>query len=205
MLLYHGKQLFGKSVDNPSLLAQTVLGIMLIYLYGGPKFLTKLIPISKFLTKLIPISKLTSAFLFDQIELTVKAITSGPVDVKAIMWWLPSKSNLFLNYMLNFLEKPWLTEDNKDLLFDYDHLLKNICNLWLTEKTELIFDDNGVRQVAKWPHLKQLYLFKSEKQNKLSDLNEISIAPKPIERQRVSTCFRVFSEKKIMHFSLSLE
>ena len=47
MLLYHGKQLFGQSVDNPSLLTQTVPGIMLIYLNGGPKFLSKLIPISK--------------------------------------------------------------------------------------------------------------------------------------------------------------
>ena len=55
MLLYHGKQLFGKSVDNPALLAQTVLGIMFICFNGGPKFLTKL----------IPISKLTSAFLFE--------------------------------------------------------------------------------------------------------------------------------------------
>ena len=43
MLLYHGKQLFGKSVDNPSLLAQIVLDIMLICINGGPKFLTKLI------------------------------------------------------------------------------------------------------------------------------------------------------------------
>ena len=75
MLLYHGKQLFGKSVYSPSLLAQTVLGIMLICLNRGPKFLTKL----------IPISKLTSAFLFEQIELTVLAITSVPVDVKAII------------------------------------------------------------------------------------------------------------------------
>ena len=58
---------------------------------------------------------------------------------------------------------------------------------------ELIFDD-GVRQVAKWAHLKQLYHFESERL-KLSDLNEISIAPKPIERQQVSTCLRVFSEK----------
>ena len=57
MSLYHGKQLFGKLVDNPSLLAQTVLGIMLICLNGAPKCLTKL----------IPISKLTSAFLFEQI------------------------------------------------------------------------------------------------------------------------------------------
>ena len=44
------------SVDNPSLLAQTVLGIMLMPFNGG----------SKFLTKLIPVSKLISAFLFEQ-------------------------------------------------------------------------------------------------------------------------------------------
>ena len=75
MLLYHVKQLFGKSVDNPSLLAQTVLDIMLTCLNGGPNFSTKL----------IPVSKLTSAFLFEQIELTVQAITSLPADVKAII------------------------------------------------------------------------------------------------------------------------
>ena len=47
---------------------------MLICLNRGPKFLRKL----------IPISKLTSAFLFEQIELTVQAITSIQVDVNAI-------------------------------------------------------------------------------------------------------------------------
>ena len=78
MLLYHGKQLFGESVDNPSLLAQTVLGIILICLNGGSGGL-------KFLTKLIPISKSTSAFLFEQIELTVQAIASVPADVKAVI------------------------------------------------------------------------------------------------------------------------
>ena len=157
---------------------------MLICLNGGPKFLTKL----------IPISKLISAFLFEQTELAVQAITSVPADVK-VMWWQPSKSSFFKSYPA-LSEKPWLTEDNKHLLFDYVHLLKNIRNLWQTEKTgELIFDDDGVRWVAKWVHLKQLYNFESERVVKLSDLNEISIAPKPIERQQVSICLRMFSEK----------
>ena len=40
----------------------------------------------KFLTRLIPISKLTSTFLFEQIELTVQAISSVPADVKAIIY-----------------------------------------------------------------------------------------------------------------------
>ena len=77
MLLYHGKQLFGKSFDNPSLLAQIVLGVILICLNGD----------TKYFTRLIPISKLTSTFLFEQTELTVQAITSVPNEVKAIMRW----------------------------------------------------------------------------------------------------------------------
>ena len=70
---------------------------------------------------------------------------------------------------------------------------------------KLIFDDDGVRRVVKWAHLKQLYRFESERLVKLSDINEISIVPTPIERQLVSTCLRVFSEKNITRFSLSLE
>ena len=99
-------------------------------------------------------------------------------------------NQVFLNPTLP--KKSWLTEDNKHLFFDYAHQLKNIRNLWLIEKTELNFDDDGVKRVAK-----QLYHFESERLVKLADLNEISIAPKPIERQRVSSCLKVFSEKNI--------
>ena len=60
--------------------------------------------------------------------------------------------------------KPWITIDGKFLLFDYVHLLKNIRNLWLTEKTQqLEFSKGGSRFVASWHHLK--YLFKSESGN----------------------------------------
>ena len=126
MLLYRGKQLFSKLVDNPSLLAQTVLGIMLICLNWGPKFLTKL----------IPVWKLTSAFLFEQTDVTVPAITSVPTDIKAIICDGNQVNQAFFKLYPTLPEKPWLTEDDKHLLFDYVHLLKNICNLWLTEKTE---------------------------------------------------------------------
>ena len=40
---------------------------------------------TKFLTRLIPISKLISAFLFEQIDLTVQTVTCLPADVKAIV------------------------------------------------------------------------------------------------------------------------
>ena len=83
------------------------------------------------------------------------------------------------------------------LLFDFVHLLKNIRNLWLTQKTgELAYSDNGIQGTAKWEHLKCLYQLELEKLAKLSDLNEVAIAPKPIKRQRASTCLSVFSDKK---------
>ena len=108
MPLSHGRQ-FGKSVDNPSLLVQTELGIMLICLNVGPKFFTKL----------IPISKLTSAFLFEQIELTVQVITSVPADEKAIICDGNRVNQAFFRLYPTLPEKPWLTEHNKHLLFDY--------------------------------------------------------------------------------------
>ena len=67
---------------------------------------------------------------------------------------------------------------------------------------DLIFNDNRVKQVAEWVHLKQLYHFESERLVKFSDINEISIVPKLVEIQQISTCLRVFSEKTYFSFSL---
>ena len=93
-------------------------------------------------------------------------------------------------------KKPWLTEDGVFLLFDYVHLIKNIRNLWLTEKVgELEVEDNGVMRTARWSHLRQLYELESKELVKMSNLNEVSIYPKPIERQKVSTCLRVFCNR----------
>ena len=95
MLLYHDQQIFCKLVDNPSLLAQTVFGIMLLCLNGG----------SKSFTKLIPLSKLISTFLFEQIKLTVRVITSVPAEVKAIICdGNRVNQAFFFNYILQFLK-----------------------------------------------------------------------------------------------------
>ena len=186
MMLYHGGKVFGRSADDPTSLAKTVLGIMLTCLNGGPKFLSKL----------IPISKLNSEFLHEQIEFTRKAVVSIPSDVKAIVCDGNRINQAFFKLYPTISSKPWITKDGLHLLFDYVHLLKNIRNLWLTEKMgELEFYDKGVKRVAKWTYLKQLHQLESQSLVTLSDLNEVAVAPKPVERQRVSTCLRVFSEK----------
>ena len=186
MMLYHGGRLFGKSVDDPSSLAKTVLGIVVLCLNGGPKFLTKM----------IPVARLHSAFLFEQINLSAQSITSACADVKAIISDGNRTNQAFLKLYPTIPSNPWLTMNGQYLLFDFVHLLKNIRNLWLTEKTgELVYDNNGVQRTAKWEHVRTLHKLESDKLVKLSDLNDISIAPKPVERQRVATCLRVFSEK----------
>ena len=48
MLLYHGAKVFGRSANNLSGSAETMLGVMIFCLNGGPKVLFKLVPISRF-------------------------------------------------------------------------------------------------------------------------------------------------------------
>ena len=65
------------------------------------------------------------------------------------------------------------------------------------KKTEIVFCENGVAKIAKWSHLVTLYKLESSCIRKLSKLNEVDISPKPIERQKVSTCLGVFCEETV--------
>ena len=89
------------------------------------------------------------------------------------------------------------------LLYDFVHLMKNIRNLWLTEKlSQLRFEDQGKGFIADFQHIRNL--FHSERNHFLtiSGLDEVSVYPKPIERQRVQPCLKVFSEKVIVALEL---
>lgn len=81
--------------------------------------------------------------------------------------------------------------------------MKNIRNNWLTEKTgELHFErSDGIEKTATWNNLIELY--EEEQKSRLnlsgtrglSSLDDVAVRPKPIERQNVSTCLKVFSEQ----------
>ena len=76
MLLYHGGTLFGRATDDPQSLAKTVLGVMMSCMFGGPTFISKM----------LPIAKLHSPFLYEQIRLTVDAINQSSGIVKAVIY-----------------------------------------------------------------------------------------------------------------------
>ncbi|GFO12733.1 transposable element p transposase [Plakobranchus ocellatus] len=91
------------------------------------------------------------------------------------------------------LVSPWKTDDNIYLLFDFAHLFKSIRNNWLTGKTgEITFDHNGEEHIAKWQQIRQLQKCEDGQLCIMSRLTYQAANPKPIERQRVETCLKVF-------------
>ena len=138
-LLFHGGSVFGKAIDNPSKLAKSVLGIMVVCLYGGPKFLVKM----------LPVANLNAEFVHE-INQTKKAIVSASGD-KVMVCDNNRVNQRYFKMFVTVPNKPWLTENGLFLLFDFVHLIKSLRNNWLTEKTKaILFYENGVAKIAKW-------------------------------------------------------
>ena len=188
-ITYHGGTLFGKSLDNPERSARTVLCYMIKCLYRGPEFIAKI----------LPVSQITADFILNQVQPIVNEINKqedGKV-IRIIADGNRTNQKHFNNLKSNG-EKPWLTENNTFLLFDYVHVLKCIRNNWLTEKSgELIYEFNGNIQIAKWSVIKTLYELECNHLVKLSKLNAVAISPSPIERQKVETCLRIFCDQTV--------
>ena len=89
---------------------------------------------------------------------------------------------------------PWLSKHpNFQLLVAHVHVEKCIRNNWFTEKTQqLKYTINGITQIAEWHDLRNLCDFERKFLVILSQLNKVSVFPKPIERQSVQTSLRVF-------------
>ena len=126
------------------------------------------------------------------------AIKNSSVRLKALIWDGNRTNNAC--FIETIEGKPWMSAQGIYLLFDFVHLLKSLRNLWITEKSsQLFFEDNGKEHLADFNHIKDLYKWEKKDRVKMSELDEVSVYPKPIERQRMSmsTCLKVFSEKTI--------
>ena len=74
-LLFHGGSVFGKALNHPSMLAKSVLGVMVESLLGGPTFLSKM----------LPVTQLNSEFMLDEISKTIPAIEAVNGEVKVLI------------------------------------------------------------------------------------------------------------------------
>ena len=147
-LQYSGGTLFGKAVNNPDLLANTILTFMISAMFGGPKFVCKM----------LPVRKVDAKFLFEQTCLLITAIQKSAGRVIAIICDGNRLNQAFFKLFDTSSETPWQTKDDIFLLYDYVHLLKSVRNNWITEKTqELAFTQSGEVRIAKWSDLKALH------------------------------------------------
>ena len=193
-LLFHGGNLFGMAKNKPGEFAKTTLDIMIKCLRGGPTFMFKM----------IPVVGLDAKFQFEQVNLTLDLIKEFGGTTISIVVDGNRVNQAFLKMFDTIPGQPWLTTNGTVLLFDYVHLMKCIRNNWLTEKThELNFEADDTEFVAKWNDLVKLYDLEAKESEinsgvrGLSKLNEVAVRPKPVERQRVSTCLRVFCEETL--------
>ena len=144
-LTFHGGTLFGSSVNKPDQLASTVLAFMVVCLFGGPKFLVKM----------LPVCKLDSDFLYSQTIALKNQIKNAGGNMIAIVCDDNRVNQAFFK-QFNCVS-PWRTHEDIFLLFDYVHLMKSVRNNWLTEKTgEIEFSEKNDRYVAKWEDIKKL-------------------------------------------------
>ena len=74
------------------------------------------------------------------------------------------------------IEKSWCTKDEMFLLFNYVHLLKNIPNNWIIEKTQkLSFELNCEQMTEKWSGMKELHHVEINNLVKMSELSELAV------------------------------
>ena len=192
-LLFHGSTLFGIAANDPKKLATTVLAMMLKATFGGPEFIAKM----------LPVAKLDSGFQYSQAIALIENVIQQQAEILAVIVDGNRVNQKFFKHFTRVAGKPWLgylPKLNKFLylLYDYVHVLKCVRNNWLTETDgELKYEWNGETLIAKWNILRHLHLVESTGINQLSKLNEKSVFPKPIERQNVDLCLRVFSYETI--------
>ena len=138
MLQYHEDEVFGQALNNSVELANTVLSYMVVCMYGGPKFLCKM----------LPVKELNADFLFEQTNILLENLKEAGAKVIAIVCDGNRVNQAFFKKFDTIF--PWLTKENLFLLFDYVHVFKNIRNNWITEATqELEFYLNDQKYTAK--------------------------------------------------------
>ena len=117
-LSYHGGKVFGKAQNRPDELAKTVLAVMVKCLFGGPEFIVKI----------MPVHRLTAEFQYDQVKLILNEIHQAGAVVVAIVCDGNQVNKNFFKKFETVPGKPWMTNNNIFLLFDFVHLLKCIRN-----------------------------------------------------------------------------
>ena len=167
MLQYHGGEVFGQAINNLSKLINRVLSYMIVCMFGGPKFLCKI----------LPVKKRGADFLFDETSTLLKNLKDAGAKIITIICDGNSVNQFFFQ-KIRYYKSVAYKKQLVFLLLDFVHLLKNMRNNWITEATqELEFYDHDKKLVAKWSNIKKLYYYESKELVKMSRVTFIAVCP----------------------------
>ena len=161
----HGGTVFGFAQNISDKLPQTVLAIVIKYMFGG----------SKIISRIIPVRALTAAFQFEQVSSLINQLKVSGAKVVAIVCDGNQVNAKFLKMFDTEEDQPWLTIDGIHLLYDCVHLTKRIRNNWITERSseiEFKYEQNGESQklTATWSDIEKCFKIETLllKQSKLT-------------------------------------
>ena len=184
----------GEAEDNPQKVARTVLTMMVKPLFTSECFVVRL----------IPVYSLTGEFLFDQLCRLIRIVHEcGSKVLSLICDNAAVNRNCYKRFQLDS-EKPWLGLHPHDpnlslyLLYDSVHLLKNVRNNWISEKTKRIeLELSDHRIVGRWSDVTELYNKESIQVIRRTKLKHQSCFPSQLELQKVSLVLDVFDERTV--------
>jgi len=162
---------------------------------------------TKFLVKIIPIFSLTALKLFDYLKLSMSMLEGCGATIFALLCDNNRINQRCYNAMFEPIDKskPWIVKHPCQpdsilfLLYDPVHILKNIRNNWLNEKTKTMFffDDDGNLLEASWYPLISLYNHEKSLFSSNSKLTMASISPSKLERQKVALALQIFCDQTV--------
>ncbi|XP_047123276.1 uncharacterized protein LOC124806427 isoform X1 [Hydra vulgaris] len=182
-LRYSGGIVYGEA-ENIQEKAKTVLALMLLCLFGGPRLVIKV----------FPVCKVTTNFQTSVIEeLNQQIIIAGGKPLGLIMDNCRVNQKTFQYFNAKKVPAYYLLNDTV-------HILKCIQNNWITEKLQCLkyrlLNDNDTVRLAEWKFIIQLHAADSGI-FKLSPLTQKAVSPKPIERQNVGLVLKVFCDETV--------
>ena len=196
---YQGKYVLGNAVNTETPTpATTMLAAMVHPSFGTPAFVARLIPVHNMCAEFLYKEVLQLLEMVHKVGGLVYALMCDNLSVNQKVFKLFHQN--FGNVSVASINHPVANEKFKMLFTLYDpvHLLKNIRNNWMTEKTQsLDFTEPHTKQevTAKWKDLVDVY--KSEIGCPLTKLDSQTLYPNNFEKQKVALACNVFNEKTV--------
>ena len=171
-------------------MAKSALAIEIVCHYGGPRLVICVYSVAKLNSKCL------RSILMETVKITK---ISGGCPVSFICDNCPMNPSVYKE--LGGPGKVKLDGTDVFLVSDYVHILKNLRNNWITEKSQqLTFTENDFHYQANWTDINTLYEENKKTAQRLTNLTHTSVFPKPLQWQSVPLVCQVFNEKTVAAF-----